>query len=182
MKSLSDLELMRRVQAGELRCAGELYERYKQELLNYFYRCTQDYSRSEDLLQNVFIKIIRNKHQFKGDGQFNYWLFRIARNTWIDAYKKKDPLFRAKEIDTLDRDSSVSLQANHLLTQEDQKKRLSRALDQIAPEKKDAIILSRYHGMDYKTIADLSDCSESAIKSRVMRGIAELKELVKTPN
>ena len=66
-----------------------------------------------------------------------------------------------------------------MMTQEDQKEKLRHALDQISAEKKDAIILSRYHGLDYKTIAEMSDCTENAIKPRVMRGLMEIKEIVK---
>jgi len=88
---------------------------------------------------------------------------------------------RAAEIDNDRLEDSYSVRAAHMMTQDDQKHRLTKALEHISPDKKDAILLSRYHGLDYKTIAEMSDCSESAIKSRVMRGLAELKDLVKSP-
>jgi len=136
---------MQKVQAGHTSPLGELYERHKEGLFAYFYRCSRDRYLSEDLVQNVFIKVLKYKDQFKGAGAFNYWLYRIARNTWLDTVKKNEP----------------------------------KALDMISHDKKDAIILSRYHGLDYKTIAEMSDCTENAIKSRVMRGLAEIREIVK---
>jgi len=171
---------MRRVQAGETHLVGSLYERHKKSLFAYFYRCSNDRSVSEDMVQNVFMKVIKYKNQFKGHGEFNYWLFRIARHTWLDSIKKKDPMFRAAEIKNDHLESSYSTTAAHMMTQEDQIEKLKRALDIISPDKKDAIILSRYHGLDYKTIADMSDCTENAIKSRVMRGIMEIKKIVKS--
>jgi len=182
LKQLTDLEVMQRVQAGETNQVGTLYERHKTSLFKYFYRCSNDQAVSEDMVQNVFIKVIRYKDQFKGTGEFTYWLFRIARNTWLDSIKKNDPMYRSIDLDSTQIEGSYSVQASHLMTQQDQKERLKRALDMISPEKKDAIVMSRYHGMDYKTIAEISDCTENAIKSRVMRGIIEIKEIVKRQN
>lgn len=171
---------MRRVQAGDIHHVGTLYERHKKSLYAYFYRCSNDRSVSEDMVQNVFMKVIKYKDQFKGHGQFNYWLFRIARHTWLDSIKKNDPMYRAAEINNDHLEGSYSATAAHMMTQDDQKEKLRKALDQISPEKKDAIILSRYHGLDYKTIAEMSECTENAIKSRVMRGLMEIKEIVKS--
>lgn len=170
---------MRQVQAGDTRKLGLLYERHKEGLFAYFFRCCNDRYLSEDLVQNVFIKVIKYKNQFKGTGAFNFWLYRIARNTWLDSVTKNDPMRKALEIDNDRLEGSFSIRASHMISEQDQKSKLKQALDRISPDKKDAIILSRYHGLDYKTIAEMSDCSESAIKSRVMRGLSEIKELVK---
>ncbi len=170
---------MQKVQAGHTSPLGELYERHKEGLFAYFYRCSRDRYLSEDLVQNVFIKVLKYKDQFKGAGAFNYWLYRIARNTWLDTVKKNEPTLRAVQIDNDRLEGSYSMKAAHLMSQEDQKQKLSKALDMISHDKKDAIILSRYHGLDYKTIAEMSDCTENAIKSRVMRGLAEIREIVK---
>jgi len=170
---------MRLVQSGLTSRLGELYERHKEGLFAYFFRCSNDRFQSEDLVQNVFIKVLKYKDQFKGTGAFNYWLYRIARNVWLDAVRKNDPMRRAEIIDSDRLEGPFSMNAAHMMTQDDRKEKLRRALDMISPDKKDAILLSRYHGLDYKTIAEMSDCSESAIKSRVMRGIAELSHIVK---
>ena len=170
---------MEKVQAGQVNLVGLLYERHKSNLFGYFFRCSRDQALSEDMVQNVFIKVIKYKNQFKGNGEFSYWLYRIARNTWLDKVKKNDPIQRALEIDNERFEGTYSGRAAHLVTQEEQKEKLRKALDMISPEKKDAILLSRYQGLDYKTIAEMSNCTENAIKSRVMRGILEIKEIVK---
>jgi len=176
LNNSTDLEIMQRVQSGEVKLIGLLYERYKKDLFSYFYRCTSDKVKSEDLIQNVFIKVINNHKNFKGTGQFNYWLFRIARNTWLDNVKKKEPVLRAVPLQEEQR--QVATTKMHNSTIDEQKKKLRDALNQISEEKRDAIILSRYQGLDYKTIAEISDCSESAIKSRIMRGLTEIRKIV----
>ncbi len=166
------------MQAGQSHQLGQLYERHKKGLFAYFFRCSRDRSQSEDLVQEVFIKVIKYKQQFKGTGAFNYWLYKIARHTWLDTINKNDPMRRSVEIDNEKLEGSFTGHSVYMMTQDDKKEKLKKALEMISPEKKDAIILSRYHGFDYKTIAEMSDCTENAIKSRVMRGILEIKNLV----
>ena len=158
---------------------GELYQRHRLNLYHYFYRCSQDRSEAEDMVQNVFIKLIHKRNRYKEGSEFTHWLFKVARNAWIDKVRKKDALYQSLDIDKALyelEDKYSSVQAQNLLEQKD---RMQRALQHISPDKRDAIVLSRYHGMDYKTIAEISDCTVSTIKSRVMRGIQELKTLVK---
>lgn len=172
---------MSEVKNGDLSKMGLLYERHKAGLYRYFYRCTNDQMKSEDLVQNVFMRVIRYRERFSGDGEFAYWLFYIARNTWIDDGRKKDPLNHKETVssDTLNHLAYYDEESKDL---SDEKVKLKHALQKISPEKRDAIILSRYHGLTYKTIADMSDCTENAIKSRVQRGIMEIREVLQNMN
>lgn len=168
---------MSQVQSGDLSKMGQLYERHKTSLFAYFYRHTSDQMKSEDLVQNTFIKMINSKDGFKGTGQFTYWMYHIARNTWIDNYRKKDPLHQAADLESTNMDKSWTDEEN---TDEKTayKQQLEYALQHISDEKRDAIILSRYNGLTYKTIAEMSDCTENTIKSRVHRGIVEIREVI----
>ena len=182
MNTASDNELMSRFQKGETDKIGILYERHKEGLFAYFYRCTNDRGKSEDLVQNVFIRIIKYRSKFSGKGQFVYWLYTIARNTWLAEYRKNEPLNAVIELngttaETLFREDHVELDET-----DDRKSQLKIALQKISPEKRDAIVLSRYHGLTYKTIAEMSDCTENAIKARVMRGIVEIRQAIQAIN
>ena len=168
---------MLKVQAGDLNKMGLLYERHKSDLFAYFYRNTNNRTVSEDLVQNTFIRLINSRQQFKGTGQFAYWMYHIARNTWIDNYRKKDPIMKASNIE--DSNLKNEWESNEDDNKEVYKKQLEFALQQLNEEKREAIILSRYHGMTYKTIAEICDCTENTVKSRVMRGIKEIKQILK---
>lgn len=169
---------MRRVQSGETQLMGILYERHKLSLFNYFLRCTNNRERSEDMVHNVFLKVMKNIKHFNGTGEFRYWLFRIARNSWIDNAKKKEPMLKAVALENVQVEKFTKHDGGEAGIKEQRKAMLQKALDCLSEEKRDAIILSRYQGLDYKTIAEISNCTESAVKSRVMRGLTEIRKMV----
>jgi len=180
LSNYSDLEIMRKVQSGEMHLMGILYERHKTNLYSYFYRCTSNREKSEDLVQNVFLKVLRSTHLFKGtSGEFKYWLFRIARNTWIDSAKSKEPTQKAMAFENVHMKGSFDINDDKVYEKQNRIEQLRSALNQIGEEKREAIIMSRYQGLDYKTIAKISNCTESAVKSRIMRGLNDIRAIVK---
>lgn len=169
---------MMKVRDGDLDKLGLLFERYNRRLFGFFYRLTHRRDISEDLVQGVFERVLKYRESYNGDGAFSTWIFQIARNLHIDHYRKyskTDPQDHFSDWDSLEADDSEIK-----LKSEDERNRLllKRALDQLDEEKKQTLILSRYQGFKYKEIAEIMDCSESAVKVRVFRGINELKEIV----
>jgi len=79
---------MLQVKDGQTDKLGLLFERYNKSLYGFFYRLTCDSNASEDLVQNVFIRILKYKYTFHGDGKFSTWMFHMARNMFADHYKK----------------------------------------------------------------------------------------------
>ena len=88
LETLTDEKLMQRVRMGEVQYLGLLFERYHKILFTFFYSRNKDIQLSEDLVQNVFLQILKNKHQYKGNGVFKHWLFVIARNTKNNHFRK----------------------------------------------------------------------------------------------
>lgn len=171
----SDNEIMALVQNGDVRKVGLLYERYKKDLFQYFYRMTNDGQKSEDLVQNTFMKVIRFNDKFQQNNQFNYWLFSIARNVWIDAYNKKDILKHASTEEALYAHSDAAPNPDTEMVTKEKHQMLHIALNRLTPNKKEAIVLSRFQGMKYKDIAQLMNTTETNIKTRVRRGLEDLK-------
>ena len=172
---LSDNELIKLVQAGDSSKLGILYERHKKDLFYYFYRMTNDTNKSEDLVQNTFMKVIRFSHRFQPDNKFNYWLYAIAKNILIDSVNKKDVLKHSATEDALyDRKDEGSSVGKHM-EKEERHQLLHIALNRLSPQKKEAIVLSRFQGLKYKDIAILTNSTENNVKSRIRRGIEDLK-------
>jgi len=176
MKHLSDQELMRIVQAGDLSPASEIYDRYSGRIYNFALRFLKNSEAAEDAMQEVFVKMIRHASQFQGDAKLSTWLFSITANWCRDFLRKADN--KSKESD----DVLVTLPApleqspDRNLEQRENEVRIQRALKALTPEQREAILLSRYQGLSYAEIAQISGCSEGAVKTRVFRAMETLKK------
>jgi RNA polymerase sigma-70 factor (ECF subfamily) len=169
---------MKKVQEGDLSKMSLLYERHKRDLFGYFYGLTNDTAKSEDLVQNLFYRLIKYKHTYRGDGKFVYWMYSIAQNTWRDQWRKKKIIDYGGEDKHYRALSDTEKNAEDLLISAERKNMLKQALQRISPEKREAIVLSRFQGLKYQEIATISNVSENAIKARVHRGLMELKDIM----
>ena len=95
MKHLSDQELMRLVQAGDVSPAAEIFDRYSSRIYNFAYRFLRNAEAAEDAVQEVFVKMLKHAGQFHGDAKLSTWLFSITANWCRDYLRKADN--KAKE-------------------------------------------------------------------------------------
>src|SRR6266516_802630 len=175
MKHLSDQELMRLVQAGDVSPASEIYDRYSSRIYNFAYRFLRNSEAAEDATQEVFVKMLKHANQFHGDEKLSTWLFSITANWCRDYLRKSDN--KAKEAEdvlyTIPASSEHAPDRNLERRQDEQ--RIQKALLALTPEQREAILLSRYQGLSYAEIAQISGCSEGAVKTRVFRAMETLK-------
>ncbi len=176
----SDNALMMQVQNGKLEKLGPLFERYHRRLFTFFYRLTSRSDDSADLVQDVFERILKYRNTYTGDGSFSTWIFRIARNLHTDYYRRmKRAAGNAGDGGQSRSDPDPDLPGPAFETDHtDDRMLLEQALDRLHPDKKQALILSRFDGFRYHEIAEIMDCSEGAVKVRVFRGLIELREII----
>lgn len=176
MTHLSDQELMRLVQAGDVSPAAEIYDRYSRRIYNFAYRFLRNSEAAEDATQEVFVKMLKHANQFHGDAKLSTWLFSITANWCRDYLRKADN--RAKEAEevlySLPAPSEHAPDRNLERRQDEQL--IQKALSALTPEQREAILLSRYQGLSYAEIAQISGCSEGAVKTRVFRAMETLKK------
>lgn len=158
---------MLQVKAGSLDHMGLLFERHYQALFSFIYRMSADRENSEDMVQNVFLRMIKYKHTFKGEGEFRTWMYHLARNVLNDHYKAK-----AKKIewDTEPYDSPND-------EREDQVRRLEMALKKLDEDQREILILSRYQDLAYAEIARILNISEANVRVRIHRAMTQLKTI-----
>ena len=176
MKHLSDQELMRIVQAGDFSPATEIYDRYSSRIYNFAYRFLRNSEAAEDATQEVFVKMLKHANQFHGDAKLSTWLFSITANWCRDYLRKSDN--KAKESDDvlIQIPAPSELAPDRNLERRQNEQRVQRALGALTPEQREAILLSRYQGLSYAEIAQISGCSEGAVKTRVFRAMETLKK------
>lgn len=172
----TDEELMLAVRDGDVSRLAVLFDRHHRLLFDFFAKLTGSRTVAEDLVQDVFFRILKYRGTFRDESRFKAWMFHIARNARIDYYRKHHN-------DTLRvQDSDEQLQTRFGmpgdgLEQEQQIFLLECALLKLAPDKREVLILSRYQEMKYEDIADLLSCEVSTIKVRVFRAIKELRDV-----
>ncbi len=172
---ISDKSLMFKVKAGDIDKLGLLYERYNKELFRYFWYLTSSTETSEDLVQNVFYRILKNCKQYRGKGKFISWMYSIARNLWADYYKQNKRLDTKGELPHWHVNDELTI--DEQIAKEEQIRQVRSALNRLDPDKKEVLVLSRYQGLKYHEIADLLKTTEGAVKTKVFRALNELKEI-----
>ncbi len=168
----TDHDLMLAVREGQIKSLGNLFERYHVQLYNFFLRQTSDRQASEDLVQDVFYRMLKYCKTYRAEGKFTTWMFSIAHNAKIDHYRKKAKRDMMSELpDTLTDGAPDPEQQSE---QNDEAQWIRKALDRLPEDKREAILLSRFQNLPYEEIGQILDCTVSAVKVRVHRGLKEL--------
>ncbi len=178
METITDEALMLRVRDDEVEELSVLYERHRARLLNFFVRLTGDVPLSEDLVQEVFLRMLRYRKTFAAGNQFATWMYRLARNVHADCWRKRrnEVSLGTEEVDgteglgSVDRGPDLEVNARQELAL------LQDSLAALPVELKEVLVLSRFQGLRYEEIARVLDCSVGAVKMRVQRGLKALKE------
>jgi len=170
---LSDNALMIKVRNGDLEKLGLLFERYKKILFSYFYNLSRDREISEDHVQTVFIRVLKYKHAYRGDGSFKSWIFHIARNVQADHWKKEKKNGYKVPVEDIDGESSES---DGWEQKEPKIRRLESAMNRLPDEQKELLTLAKLKGIKYREIAEMMNWTESNVKIKVFRALRTLKD------
>lgn len=178
MEALSDNVLMLKVKEDDLDKMSLLFERYKRPLYGFFYGLNKEQELSEDLVQNTFLRILKYRHLFRGEGDFRAWMFHIARNVNNDHHRKK----RVKATEDLEnwqeRIGHHENQSNEMQHNEEHHM-LSMAMDRLPEDKREVLLLSKFEEKKYSEIGEVLGCTEGAVKVKVFRALQELKVIYK---
>ena len=176
MKHLSDQELMRIVQAGDLSPASEIYERYSGPIYNFAFRFLRNTAVADDAVQEVLMKVIKHASQYKNDAKFSTWIFAITAN-WCRDYKRRfDNKGKESETVLMSLPAPPRYSPERGLEHRERTEQIQDALSILNEEQRTVILLSRYQGLTYAEIAQICGCSESAVKTRVFRAMEILKK------
>ena len=175
MNSPDDNQLMLQIRNGDVDKLSILFERHHVALYNFFLRMTGKKEISEDMVQDVFFRMLKYRHTYRGDGKFSNWMFHIARNVQFDYFKKKQrqDFQDSDELELISDNPTPSEAAE----QNQDNELIHSALMKLAVEKREVLVLSRFQNKKYEEIAEMLDCKVGTIKARVFRAIKDLRDI-----
>jgi len=163
---------MLQVRDGDVAKLGILFERHHVKLYNFLVRVTNRRDSSEDLVQEVFFRILKYGHSYRGEAPFTVWMYQLARNAATDHYRKwknEQPLDGAEE--TAGQDPAP----DDSLVHDEKSELLKKALALLSAEKREVLVLSRYQDLKYEEIGAILNCPVGTVKARVHRALKDLK-------
>lgn len=169
----ADSQLMGRVRDGDVALLGELFERHHQRLFHFFLRLARSRQAAEDLVQEVFVRMLKYRHTFRSESEFVPWMFTLARNAATDLYRAR-PKELPQEPDAPEPEADLPHPIAGIERAE-QERKLRRALARLDPARREILLLARFSELKYDRIAEQLGISEGAVKVRVHRAMKELK-------
>jgi RNA polymerase sigma factor (sigma-70 family) len=171
----SDEALMEEVRDGEVGRLAVLFERHHRALFHYFHRLTGDRARSEDLVQDVFFRILRFRETYQLRSTFAAWMYQVARNAYIDGVRKTKN--EADWGEDRPEPPSNEPHVDEQIWKQQEAKLLRKALEALPETQREVLILSRYQNLKYEEIGEILGCEVGAVKLRVFRAVRSLGQI-----
>jgi len=163
---------MQEVRDGEVGKLETLFDRHHRSLFHYFLHLTGNRELSEDLVQEVFFRILKYRHTYQPDTSFRAWLFQIGRNVHLDQVgKHRAEVAMPEETQEI---SSSDVPADRQVQAKQEAELLHRALASLPREKREVLVMSRFLELKYDEIATALQCEVGTVKVRVYRALREL--------
>jgi RNA polymerase sigma-70 factor (ECF subfamily) len=158
---------------GDLAGMSEIYERRHRALFRFFFRLVGRQTPAEDLTHEVFLRMIRYRHSYQSGDMFESWMYRIARNVFADHVKKHRPETPALE-GQLELVESRRPNPFETAVKQQDLALLHRALRELPDDKRELVVLSRFQGLSYEQIGQITGCETGTVKVRVFRAVKEM--------
>lgn len=170
---VSDEFLMSKIKKDDPELLHRIYRRYSARIFAYFLKSTMVRDDSEDLTQELFLRILKYRRSYQEGQSVEIWIFQIARNLLKDYFNKMK-VRRDRFPNIVEPPDESDLTDVRKAEQEVQ---LYQAMDGLSGEKREILVLSKFEGMKYEQIARLKQTSVSNIKVQVHRIIKELRDI-----
>lgn len=187
MSEKADWELIALARSGEMEAFTEIVRRYQQPVIHFCMRMVGSLQDAEDLAQESFVRLYRNLARLEPRAQFSTLLFGIARNLTLNALRDRKRRGREKVL-TMSQltgdDGAVYLPGaadsgrlpDHSAQIGEMREAIERALELLAPEHREVLLLREIEGLDYDAIAHITRVRKGTVKSRLSRAREQLRQ------
>jgi RNA polymerase sigma-70 factor, ECF subfamily len=188
LSAMSDAEIMLRVREGDDSGFEYLIQKYHKPMIHFMFRMVHNQAVAEELAQEVFLRVYRSRQSYRAEAKFTTWLYRIATNLGVNHARdtKYERAAQNVYLDQPDPETGTTPDVADLTASVEQelvKDERMRAIRQhvlALPERqRNAVLMHKYQGLDYKQIGEVLKLSESATKSLLFRAYQTLRDRLK---
>lgn len=191
---MEEKKIIELAKAGDKKALATLVKNYEQTIYNFSFKICRDRQKAENIMQETFVSMIKHLNQFDGNSKLSTWLYRIVSNHCLmQARKEKDKYFVSLSDQNGDDDSELYVDKyvadwsripNSVVENDELKTILDNAIKKLAYDYRIVFLLRDVEGLSTEETAEALELSISAVKSRLHRARAFLrneinKELVK---
>ena len=172
-----DFDLVAAVGRGDRKAFEQLFSKYGERVFRYAYRLISDAEKAEEVTNDVMLEIWKHAPKFEGRSRVSTWILGIARHVALNAVRRK-------EFVTVDIDETPEAPEENTVTAAGEKDRetlkqaLKNALSKLSPEHRDVVELTFFHGCSYQEIAEIVDCPQNTVKTRMHHAKKQLMGLM----
>lgn len=182
----TDLRLLEELRNGRDSALDEIMDRWEKPLTSFAWRYVQNETDAQDLVQETFVKVYKNKNKFRPDTRLSSWLFTTLANQCrnFGRWKRRHPT-----VALLNMGDSAEVSENTVKTDpsdseptpdssaetNDMVEYLKKAISKLPHDLKTTLILYQYEGLSYKEIAEIVGCSTKGVETRLYRTRKQLK-------
>ena len=174
----ADIELIRAFSRGDESAFEELYHRYDRKLYGYLNNMIGNGSEADEVFEETWLRVIEKLSKYRDEGRFSAWLFRMARNLFIDRMRRRSP---ERNSVSLDDETPVTVAAPAARSPEkiadagDLSAVIDAALAQLSPELREVFLL-RQQEVPFKEIALIQQCTINTALSRMQYALRSLRK------
>jgi RNA polymerase sigma-70 factor (ECF subfamily) len=175
LSSPSESDLQGRLRAGDREALSALFRRHRDQVHALCARLTDDEA-AGDLLQETFLRVWKYRRSLAGTASFSTWLYTVTRNVCLDHLRRaaRENEMRA----TFATQQVTTSRVFHSSRGAEQLDAVREAVSSLPPKAREALVLSRYHGLTYREIGCVCGCSEDAVKLRIHRAMKKLRAVL----
>ncbi len=186
LKMYSDQELISAYLTGNQSAFEVLLRRHKDKIYTSIYLFVKDTEQAEDIMQDVFIKIIDTirKGKYNNEGKFVQWAVRISYNLCVDHFRRSKRMSMVSSTETFDIFSVIESKDDHMeevIIKDQTETNLREIIDQLPDEQREVIILRHYADMSFKEISQMTNVSINTSLGRMRYALINLRKLVEEP-
>lgn len=171
----SNIDLVFQLKQGDLRAFDAIYKKYLRRLFGFVFRYVKQETDTEEIVQEVFIKIWQNREKINAYSSFESFLFTIAHNATVNLLKKRATeqkyIEHVKSLQRPDEAFELMDEIHYIELQQ----KFQGLLNELSPRQKEIFQLSREEGLSHKEIADKLEISVNTVKNHLITTLSFLK-------